>query len=542
MSLDKIQQLVGSLAKTVEDNERLATPLLAAKLAKCLAAYPGDQTLGAMSRVISKMADNNTLFIRKAELRNLYSKLYSRNTKFAELFQEEIGQTDTLQGATTFQRDEALQVNPYEVGDTVLANALQSVFDKHLPVKMYSQPLADRAKASVASTLDAWNLKPSTLEVSDGNEKFLVIKADYETPKGITSFYVPVEVQNNKIVEATVFMGNAGPQELNHTALKTYLTTFAGNKLQISGTGILHVLTTAASENREVSDAEVALTKLNAIRQGKSEFFQNQIVGLKVEASAKSDIQLPKSNEFESFEKKFSSALGLAEFQLGAKVVNAAREHVTREILGFGFKNPQVVVQGFDKHSTTGDSTIYLNVSLNDGRIGFAVPVRVANGKIVKPAVLLCNGGVDSFSQDALERLVERNATDYKAAAVASPQFDLKPSDLLTNIRNALAEGNHAGAEDALNVLANAGDEKAYALGFQLFMHGLAGQKESISEQSVCSMVIKNSTSGHPICGHTGLPVHKVYQDKEGNCRPLYRRGMEETYEGATFLNSKIFG
>jgi uncharacterized protein involved in tolerance to divalent cations len=66
MSFDKIHQLVGSLAKAVEDNQKIATPVLAAKLAKCVEAYPEDQTIGAMSRVIGKMADNNNIFIRKA--------------------------------------------------------------------------------------------------------------------------------------------------------------------------------------------------------------------------------------------------------------------------------------------------------------------------------------------------------------------------------------------------------------------------------------------------------------------------------------------
>jgi hypothetical protein len=535
MSLDKIQQLVGSLAKSVEDNERIATPILAAKLAKAVDAYPSDHTIGAMSRVVHKMASNNTMFIRKAELRTLYNKLYTRNTKFAELFQNEMGQVEELKGATTYQRDEAVQVNPYEVGDTVLANALQSVFDKHLPVKMYSQPLADKAMASVASTLDAWNLKPSAIAVSDGNDKFIVIKADYETPKGVTSFYVPVEVQNNKVVEAEVFMGNTGPQELNYTALKAYLTTFAGNKLSISGTSILSVLTTAASENREVSDAEIALTKLNATRQGKAEFFQNQIVGQKIAEASKKDVELPKYDEFVSFEKQFTSAYGQAAFQFGADKVKVARDHIVRELTGYGHKNPQVNVAKSDDH------TIFYNVALDAGRVGFVVPVKLADGKITKPSVMLCNGTVSSFNQEGINELYVSNASDFKAAAAASPQFELKPSDLLANIRKALAEGNHASAEDALNVLSSAGDEKAYATGFQLFMQCLANKKEATAP-SQCSKMVRNASSEHPICSHTGLPVHKVYQDKDGNCRPLYRRGMEETYEGAVFNNSKIFG
>lgn len=534
MSLDKIQQLVGSLAKSVDDNERIATPILAAKLANALNEHPSDQTLGAMSRVISKMAANNTMFIRRSELKQLYTKLFSRNTKFAELFQNELGQVEALQGAKTMERDEAVQINPYTVGDQILANALQSVFDKHLPVKMYSQLLADQAKVSVGTTLDAWNLRPTKLEMSDGNDKFLVIRADYDTPKGVASVYVPVEIQKNKIVEASVFMGNTGPQELNHTSLKTYLTTHAGSKLSIGGSAILEVLTNATTEGREVSGAEIALTKLNATRQGKSEFFANQIVGQKVAEASKKEVQLPKSDEFESFEKKFASARGQAEFQFGADVVKTAREHIARELMGYGHKNPQVVV-----HKTE-DATIFYSVALDGGRVGFTVPVKVANGKIAKPALLLCNGCVASFSQEGVNELYVSNATDYKAAAVASPQHELSAGDLLNNIRKAIAENNHSAAEDALNVLSNNGNGQAYLTGLQLYMSGLE-EKEAVAEVK-CSMMIKNSTSEHPICGHTGLPLHKVYQDKDGNCRPSYRRGMDETYEGAVFNNSKIFG
>jgi len=536
MSLDKIQQLVSSLAKNAKDNEKLATPILAAKLANCLEAYPGDQTIGAMSRVISKMAANQTLFIRKADLKSLYHKLHSRNTKFAELFQDELGVVDALPTPTVMQRDEATQVNPYEVGDQVLANALDSVFDPSLPVKMYSQALANKAKASVISTLDAWNLKPNTLEVDAGSEKFLIIKADYETPKGVTSLYVPIEIHNNKVVEASVFMGNAGPQELNNINIKAYLTTYAGNKSKVTGASMLTVLTRAASENREVSDAEIALTKLNATRQGKSEFFQGQIVGQKMATASVKDVELPKSDEFVSFEKTFTSPSGIAEFQHGADKVRIAREHITRELVSYGHKNPQIVVTGSD------DNTIFYGVSLDGGTVAFTVPVKLANGKLNKPNLLLCQGSVSSFSKEGINELYVNNQSDYKVAAAASPMFGLKSADLINNIKDAVAEGNLSKAEDALNVLANMGDDRAYAFGFQAFLTGLGSKKEATVETS-CSMVIKNAkVSEHPICGHTGLPLHKVYQDKDGNCRPMYRKSMDETYEGAVFNNSKIFG
>lgn len=535
MSLDKIQQLVNSLAKSVDDNQKIATPVLAAKLANAVDAYPGDQTIGAMSRVIGGLATHNTMFISKAELKALYTKLYSRNTKFAELFQDELGVVEEQAPVTTMQRDEAVNLNPYEVADPVLANALNSVFDKHLPVKMYSQALANKAMASVGSTLDSWNLKPSSLTVNDGSDKFLVIQADYETPKGVTSLYVPVEIRNNSVVEASVFMGNSGPQELNHTNIKTYVRGHAGSKLKVSGAGILSVLTSAASENREVSDAELALTRLNATRQGKSEFFSNQVVGLKVAEASVKDVQLPKYDEFVSFEKQFTSAYGQAAFQFGADKVKLASDHIARELTGYGHKNPQIKVAGTDTN------TLFFSVALDAGRVAFTVPVKLANGKLTKPGFMLCNGSVSTFDQEGINELYVTNQTDFKAAASASPEYGNKPSDVINNIRAAIAEGNHAKAEDALNVLANSGDEKAYASGFQIFLEGLNSGK--VAKASVqCSRMIKNSTSEHPICSHTGLPVHKVYQDKDGNCQPLYRRGMAESYEGASFINAKIFG
>ena len=535
MSLDKIQKLVGSLIKSAEGNERIATPILSVKIDKAIKMYPSDQTLGAMSRVIGQMVRNNNLFIRRADLQQLYQKLYSRNTKFAELFQDELGPMPELQGAKTMERDEATQVNPYEVGDQILANALQSVFDKNLPVKMYSQALAIQATDCVNATLDAWNLRPISIEVNDGNDKFIIVRADYETPKGLSSIYVPVEINKNKIVEASIFMGNSGPQELNHTSLKSYLKSYAGTKLTVSGTTILQVLTKACSEDREISGTEIALTKLNAIRQGKSEFFVNQIIGQKISEASKSDVQLSKSNEFESFEKKFASARGQAEFKFGTIVVKTAMEYINRQLIGYGYRNPQISI------SKVENNTIFYSVALDAGRVGFVIPVKIANDKINTPSFILCNGSISSFNKEGINELYVNNYSDYKAAAAASPLYELKPTELLNNIRKAVNEGNLVAAEDALNVLSNGDNKQAYATGFQLFMSGLSLNKEA-SIETKCAMMIKNSTSEHQICGHTGLPVHRVYQDKDGNCRPLYRQGMDETYQGAIFNNSKIFG
>lgn len=581
MSFDKMAQLAGSLAQNVQDNERLPTALLNVKLARALQSYPSDQTLGAMSRVIGQMSSNNTSFIRRADLKKLYTKLHSRNTKFAQLFAEELGAMPELQGAKIMPRDDnASEINPYQVGDQILANALNSVFDKNLPLKMYSQPLADQAKTSVARTLNSWNLTPSKLEVAEGNDKFLVIRADYETPKGVSSVYVPIELVGKKVVDAAVFMGNLGPQELNHSTLKSYITAQAGVKSKITASAILNVLTVSATEKREISDAEMALIKLNASRQEQVGLNSTPILGQKFAAAARADVVVSKSAEADTFEAKFASPRGQAEFKFGAEVVKVAREHLTRELTGFGYTNSQIAIAKFD------DTTLFYSVALDGGRVGFTVPVKVAGGKISKPTVMLCAGSVSSFSKEGINQLYVSNQSDYKAAAVASPSYNLKPADLVNNIRQALADDNLAAAEDALNVLSMTGNKQAYASAFDLFVNGLSFKKEASGrcncensdckheaagcknkagdkkalyvgalcdgcaekmpakymKKGACSMLLKNATSQHPICGHTGLPAHKVYQDKDGNCRPMYRQGQDDTYEVGTFNSTSILG
>lgn len=543
MSLDKIHQLVGNLAKAVEADQRLATPLLAVKLAKCASAYPQDKTLGSMSRIIGDMVGHNTTFIRRADFKSLYHKMYTHNTKFAELFQEELGETAAdlpthSSNGTIFQRDDGVKANPYHVGDQILANALESAFDSQLPLKMYSQPLAEKAMRSVGTTLDVWNLRPTRLVISDGNDKFIVIKADYETPKGLTSFYVPVEVVKNDVVNPEVFMGNTGPEDLNHTTIKAYLTQQAGTTTKVGAKDILSALTSAASSKREVSAAELALTRLNATRQGKSEFAGSPDLwlGLQVEAAPKKDVAVLKEDIFSSFEQQMSTPKGQADFQFGADKVTVGRTHITRELQSFGFNNPQVVV------TRTDNETIFYGVSLDTGKTAFTVPVKITKGKLTKPTVLLCNGSLASFDKTGINGLVSENKIDTKVAAVASILSTLKPSEVVNNLRQALADGNHAKAEDALNVLAMSGDKRAYETAFQIYMSGMAGVKTAETKCTHATKTANKAVSEYPICSQTGLSTNKVYQDKDGNCRPLYRKGMDETYEGAAFINAKIFG
>jgi len=533
MSLNKIQEMVSSLAKKMDNAEKLAIPVLAAKINKSLLDNPHDQTLGSMSRVLEKMADNQNVFISRGEFNKLYKQLYSHGTIFGEIFENELGIKVTEPNVKYAEKVEGDVIGVYDGADPILSNALKSVFDKSLPVRIYSEDLASKAIASAMSVLSGFNLKPSNIKVAEGNEKFIVLQANYETPKGITSFYIPVEIVKGKVVEASIFMGNCAPQEINYKNVRSYVTTNAGAKLIVKSSVVLDVLEKSAEDGKEFSDAELALIKLKANRENKSEYFSNQILGQKADLVVKKDLEPVKFDTFASFEDEFDSVIGQAKWKFG-KVVATGMQHLAREVIGFGYRNPQISVSKSD------NSTIFYSVSLDGGTVAFMVPVKVADKKMVKPVVMICNGSVSDFSKGGIDKLYQNNQTDYKAAAVASPQFNLKPSELINNIKVAIAEKNYAKAEDALNVLANANDSKAYATGFQIYLNGL-GNKEANVENK-CSMQIKAANSLHVICGHTGLPLHKVYQDKHGNCCPGYRKDMNETYEGASFINAKIFG
>lgn len=534
MSFDKIHQLVNTINKQIDSNKTLATPVLSIKLNKYSNIYPQDKTIGGVARIINDMVGNNSFSIKKSDFQLIGRQLQSYGSKFAELFEEELEQAVAEPSITTVNYDNtSTQMDPYSFGDQVLANALESVFDKNAPLKMYSQLVANKALKSVGITLEAWNLRPNSIVVSDGNDKFIIIKADYDTPKGLTSFYVPVEVSKNDILDPEVFMGSSGPEDLNHTNIKAYLTQEAGVSTKIGASDILDVLVLAASDKRDISATELAVIRLNSTRKNNSNFFQDQIVGLHVEAAPKEDVYLPKSDEFVSFEKQFTSPQGLAAWQFGAEKVASGRNHIARELSSFGFNRPQIVVTGND------NDTIFYGVSLDTGKVAFTVPVKLSDGKLNKPSVLLCNGSLTSFDKAGINQLVSENKSDIKVAAVASNMSVLKPSEIISNLRQAMVEENHAKAEDALNVLANCGDKKAYDSAFQIYMDGLSGNKVA---ETKCSHMMKTAVSEYPVCSHTGLPINKVYQDKDGNCRPMFRKGMSETYEGASFMNSKIFG
>lgn len=533
---DKLASLVSSVSLMLKDQEKLAIPLLSIKLRKMAEAHPEDGTVLAVSNIVSKMEDNRKLLMSQSELKSLYSKLYVNHTKFAEYFREELGMPAETQLTKSAAQKSKPLASADHFSDPILASALACAFDKTLPVKLFAKETGEKAREIVSRNLENWNLKASKLNPVSGNEHFIVVQADYETPKGMVSILVPVELHNGKVADPNLFMGNKGPQDLNYISLRSYITTQAGTKLRASAAEMVDVLTSSITKQASISSVSLALTRLNASKETRSPFFADMVLGQTIPEQVKNaEVSLPQAGQFQSFAEKFESPLGYANLHFGVNKVNLGRDVIARALISFGLKNAQINI------ADANESTIVYAVALNNGHTAFNVPVKFANNRLLNPEFILCNGSALPFSKQGVQRLFLKNEKDYKAAAATSAQYGLKPNELIDNVRAAMAESNYEKAEDALNILAESGNTEAYKTAFTVFANGLSLKKEA-AEQKTCSMIVKSSSSEHPVCGHTNLPVHKVYQDEHGQCHPLYRRAMNENYDGAMFMNAKIFG
>jgi hypothetical protein len=540
MDTNELKNTLNVLSKLIDDGEPVLLSPFAEKLASASENYPEDKTIGVMAGIVAKMTEGKKLTISRSEVKSLYNKLYTTNTKFSELFSHELGQVEKLATVKTYDRNQytedlSIVKEAFEkVVDPSLANALDNAFGN--PVRGYTAKLAETAKSAAARECACVRAN-AKIEVVSGDETVIITRASWETPKGQTSIFIPVEISYGKVVPPCVFVANAGVQDISRENIEEYIVANTGKKLVISEQLVLKTVKTAqrGSEEDLISDVDLALTKLNAEKEGKAELFANDILYQTVEVEPKNlTVQTPKYNDngLESFAKSFDTPIGIANFQFGKEKVNLGRSVVSNKLNQLGIKNHQVSVFACD------DDSITYAVAVNDGRLAFRVPLSIQSGKVIDPTIMIAAGSIESFSQEGMRALNTREARDYKTAAVASPLYGLKASELVEIVRVAVGENHYAKAEDALNVLSEAGDSKAYNTAFAAYTSGLGNKKAA--EVQKCKMIVKNSSSKHDICGHTGLPLHKIYVDKNGDCHPAYRQGMDDTYEGAYLQNHKI--
>jgi len=200
----------------------------------------------------------------------------------------------------------------------------------------------------------------------------------------------------------------------------------------------------------------------------------------------------------------------------------------------YGYNNIQIAV------ADTDSDKICFAVAIDNGA-GFKVPVKISGGLPVEPSVIIANGSIAEFSQKGISKTLIDNK-DYESAALASQLHGVKPTELIETVRKAMTDGDFNKAEDALNVLSQT-DQKAFHYAFGMYHSVLSGKtiNKQASEGAKCSQQVKHAHSKHVICGHTSLPLHKVYQDEHGDCQPLYRKDLKNTNEGGSFLHSRIY-
>lgn len=530
------KDITSNLSKLIDDNEKISLNTFVFKLEKASEAYPEDRTFGIMKDIAGRMSNGKKTFITRAEIKDLYNKLYTRNTKFAELFKSELGTVEKLTSSQIYNRESddnglTLLNRAYDkVVDPVLANALNAAFGNK--IKTYTESNAKDAKDLCVKECNTISLA-STVDIINGNEKFILCKAAFETPKGQTAIFIPIEFNTKyNVLFPSIYIGNNGPEKFSKSNIENYLTLNAGQKLNINENTIFAAIND--TDINDVCNVDLAVIKFNSQKETKA-YDTN---GILFQKTASEDQNLVvntpkyKDDEIFSFAKSFDNASGISKFKFGEEKVNLGRTIISNKLNSFGINNHQISV------FSSNENQIVYAVSLNNGRIAFRVPVKIENDKIIEPNILISNAAIESFSKDGIKNLFTKESTDYTTAAVASPLYGIKTSELVQIVRVAISEQNYAKAEDALNILSNSEDDKAYKTAFELYTVGLNGNIST--KQNTCNMLVNNKTSKHTLCGHTGLPLHKVCQDKNDNCVPLYRQGMSDTREGAYFMNSKI--
>jgi hypothetical protein len=249
------------------------------------------------------------------------------------------------------------------------------------------------------------------------------------------------------------------------------------------------------------------------------------------------DVKLNKvamPEELKSIAEHLNSKQGAAEFLFGKDAVESGRNLIVFELKKAGITNSQV------KILESSENTVTYGVSVNN-KAGFKTCIKFNKNNPIVPSVIISNGSIYNFNSDGINKLIAEGNTDSNMVAFASSSYDLKPSELINDVRKHVLANDFDSASESLHVIKQSGDQVAYMTAYNVFVSGLKGELKSVSESS-CSHTVKHASSQKLICSHTGLPVDKVYQDKFGNCQPLYRRGMDETStEGVSTITSRIY-
>lgn len=541
--LNKINNMVTKAADALFLNEKFPVGALAFKASQIAQANPQDITCVGMYNFLNKYANKN-YFITRGELRDVYNKLYTSSTKFNNFFGDELGvlKKEASHQKAALRRDARenhlvteLHKHISDFDNSAFeawAEELGPALDKKAPVT-YNSEMARIASKTCAHELNSVGMLPKKIEVVSKLDSYgFLCQASYETPKGIASVLVPVEKKDGMIIPPGYFVSQAGFEKINQENISDYIRSTAGKKYQAN---VAEVIKAFKEPKKECGEVEKIVRKL-ATKKGKRAFDTNSVL-LKEIDPAHPELRLEAGDipeEYKGVAERLESKRGAAEFIFGRDAVERGMNLIAFEVEKAGLGKPQVSIIDSEKNA------VNYAVAINN-RTGFKTKLKF-NGKNPQlPKVIISEGKLYSFTNEGLQKLANETGVQSEILAQTSPMYDLKASELVDQVRKSVAEENFDRAADALHVLGQQDDKVAYRAAYDLFTAGLKGDFKK-SASAGCKHASRRSTSQKLICSQTNLPVDKVYQDKHGNCRPLYRRGMEDSStEGVSTLTSRIY-
>lgn len=450
MDLNKITTLITQAAKTIEANEKVALPIIAAKARREAQANPTDVPLINASQVLTKMASDRT-FITKDELRGILERFNASHSKLSKVFSEELGkQAETKPKLFTREANEGISLDRdyQKFSDPVLANALAGAFDSEPTEKLYSQTDAQKAQRATYAQLLGIGVRPKEISTFAGRKDIIICQATHETPRGQAHVLIPVELKEGKAILPTMFFSTSGFEDLEKSAYVSQIKMTAGKSFRVDGAKLLDILEMVKKGSGSiVNEVEMAAIKI-ASEKGTPALDSQSILYAQLDDVQK-DVELPKAAS--TSESKFAETLGkpdgIARFVHGDRVVEAGREMLIRKFAEIGYKNIQVRVADVEK------DRIYYAVAIGTGT-GLKVPVGINGTMVQPPKIVFANDMVTAFSKEAIAGIISEGAGgNRRALAAASPVYDMKPSELLDVAKQSINEGNFIRAEDAINVL-----------------------------------------------------------------------------------------
>ncbi|HUU88721.1 MAG TPA: hypothetical protein VMX17_13350 [Candidatus Glassbacteria bacterium] len=550
----EVVQKTKDIANKLLASQELIVPKLQAIAKQASMNHPNDQTLRMMHNILQRYNEHDKLFITRGEFRDLYHKFAVNGNKASGYFKEELALEELPKAKTMVYSEDSSRDIVSEAmekaADKSILNALNEVWNdsgnlnKNAEYKMYNPEVAQKAANVAQLTLVRMGTEPKKVNVFAGSNDFIICNATYDSYKGEAYVLIPMEISASGVLIPNMFVTKYGFADLTKQNLQKHIADSSGNSLLVKAADLMNTLKTAkkiGTMGEMELQAAIAESKMDSgIKRSAADhsslaLTENPIF---VEMSEQpTTTNLPESPHMESFASMLATDKGIAKQIFGEKLVEDGRRIIASKLNSFGL-NSQVAV------ANCGDDSIVYAVRLDSGTgpFGFHVLAEVTNKKIHVPNLIAAKDKPYEFTKEGISKAMRSEMSDVSMLAKVSPMYDLKPSELMDRIREAADHKDYKTAEDALNIISEKCSAETYTMAMAEFMRSLSSNniKKEASTKSGCTRVVHTANHVGPICGHLNMPLDQVYQDDHGHCVPMYRKRINDTYEGVSFSTSKV--